>query len=46
VQLYPGHVVRFFGEYATMQRAVAAGDVTTLAPRRPSLAQIFTEVIQ
>ncbi|MEV5040562.1 ABC transporter ATP-binding protein [Microbacterium sp. LMI1x-1-1.1] len=29
-----------------LQRAVAAGDVTTFAPRRPTLAQIFTEVIQ
>ncbi|SDG63939.1 ABC transporter ATP-binding protein [Microbacterium sp. 77mftsu3.1] len=29
-----------------LQRAVAAGDVTRFAPRRPTLAQIFTEVIQ
>ncbi|MCK6079335.1 ATP-binding cassette domain-containing protein [Microbacterium sp. EYE_5] len=29
-----------------LQRAVAAGDVTSFAPRRPTLAQIFTEVIQ
>lgn len=34
VQLYPGHVVRFFGEYATMQRAVAAGAVGTIAVQR------------
>ncbi|CAL4861068.1 ATP-binding cassette domain-containing protein [Microbacterium sp. MM2322] len=51
-------VVDFDGGYAlfeadsdetvqrVLQRAVAAGDVTTFAPRRPSLAQIFTEVIQ
>jgi len=29
-----------------LQRAVDAGSVTTFAPRRPTLAQIFTEVIQ
>jgi ABC-2 type transport system ATP-binding protein len=29
-----------------LQRAVAAGAVTSFAPRRPTLAQIFTEVIQ
>lgn len=51
-------VVDFDGGYAlfeadsdetvqrVLQRAVAAGDVTTFAPRRPTLAQIFTEVIQ
>ena len=51
-------VVDFDGGYAVfeadsdqtvqrvLQRAVAAGDVTSFAPRRPTLAQIFTEVIQ
>lgn len=51
-------VVDFDGGYAlfeadsdetvqrVLQRAVAAGDVTTFAPRHPTLAQIFTEVIQ
>lgn len=34
VQLYPGHVVRFFGEYAAMQHAVAAGAVGELAVQR------------
>ena len=29
-----------------LQRAVAAGAVTTFAPRHPSLAQIYKEVIQ
>lgn len=29
-----------------LQRAVASGAVTSFAPRRPTLAQIFTEVIQ
>ncbi|MDJ1114222.1 ABC transporter ATP-binding protein [Microbacterium dauci] len=29
-----------------LQRAVAAGDVTSFSPRRPTLAQIFTEVIR
>ncbi|GAA0933164.1 Gfo/Idh/MocA family oxidoreductase [Pseudonocardia zijingensis] len=31
VQLYPGHVVRFFPEYAAMQRAVADGAIGTPA---------------
>jgi len=51
-------VVDFDGGYAVfeadsdqtvqrvLQRAVTAGDVTSFAPRRPTLAQIFTEVIQ
>lgn len=51
-------VVDFDGGYAVfeadsdetaqrvLQRAVAAGAVTSFAPRRPTLAQIFTEVIQ
>ncbi|MFJ6677781.1 ABC transporter ATP-binding protein [Microbacterium sp. NPDC091382] len=51
-------VVDFDGGYAlfeadsdetvqrVLHRAIAAGDVTTFAPRRPTLAQIFTEVIQ
>ncbi|WP_405374201.1 MULTISPECIES: ABC transporter ATP-binding protein [unclassified Microbacterium] len=51
-------VVDFDGGYAlfdaesdeaaqrVLQRAVAAGDVASFAPRRPTLAQIFTEVIQ
>ncbi|MGH3585241.1 MAG: Gfo/Idh/MocA family protein [Pseudonocardia sp.] len=34
VQLYPGHVVRFFAEYAALQRAVAAGAVGTPAVLR------------
>lgn len=34
VQLYPGHVVRFFGEYATMQRAVGSGAIGQLAVQR------------
>ncbi|WP_394278555.1 ABC transporter ATP-binding protein [Microbacterium sp.] len=29
-----------------LHRAVAAGDVTSFAPRRPTLAQIFTEVVR
>ncbi len=33
-QLYPGHVVRFFDEYARMQGAVAAGAVGTIAVQR------------
>ncbi len=51
-------VVDFDGGYAVfdvdtdetaqrvLRRAVAAGDVASFAPRRPSLAQIFKEVIQ
>jgi myo-inositol 2-dehydrogenase/D-chiro-inositol 1-dehydrogenase len=34
VQLYPGHVVRFFSEYETMQREVAAGAVGDIAVQR------------
>lgn len=34
VQLYPGHVVRFFSEYAAMHEAVAAGRVGTIAVQR------------
>lgn len=34
VQLYPGHVVRFFGEYAAMHAAVIAGAVGTIAVQR------------
>jgi predicted dehydrogenase len=34
VQLYPGHVVRYFAEYATMQRAVAAGALGRVAVQR------------
>jgi predicted dehydrogenase len=32
--LYPGHVVRFFGEYAAMHAAVAAGAIGTIAVQR------------
>nr|WP_231747774.1 Gfo/Idh/MocA family oxidoreductase [Auraticoccus cholistanensis] len=34
VQLYPGHVVRFFPEYAAMHTAVAAGEVGPVAVQR------------
>lgn len=34
VQLYPGHVVRFFSEYQTMHREVAAGTIGTIAVQR------------
>jgi len=34
VQLYPGHVVRFFSEYATMHRAVADGAIGEIAVQR------------
>lgn len=34
VQLYPGHVVRFFSEYATMHREVAAGTIGKIAVQR------------
>jgi myo-inositol 2-dehydrogenase/D-chiro-inositol 1-dehydrogenase len=34
VQLYPGHVVRYFAEYAALQRAVAAGAIGTPAVLR------------
>lgn len=34
VLLYPGHVVRFFNEYAAMHRAVAAGTIGTIAVQR------------
>jgi predicted dehydrogenase len=34
VQLYPGHVVRYFAEYTALQRAVAAGAVGTPAVLR------------
>jgi myo-inositol 2-dehydrogenase/D-chiro-inositol 1-dehydrogenase len=34
VQLYPGHVVRFFSEYEAMQRQVAAGAVGDIAVQR------------
>lgn len=34
VRLYPGHVVRFFAEYAALQRAVAAGSIGTPAVLR------------
>lgn len=34
VQLYPGHVVRFFSEYATMHREVAAGTIGEIAVQR------------
>lgn len=33
-QLYPGHVVRFFPEYAALHAAVAAGAVGTIAVQR------------
>jgi len=32
--LYPGHVVRFFGEYAAMHAAVAAGAIGDIAVQR------------
>ena len=32
--LYPGHVVRFFGEYAAMHAAVAAGAIGQIAVQR------------
>ncbi|WP_114559984.1 Gfo/Idh/MocA family protein [Desertihabitans aurantiacus] len=34
VQLYPGHVVRFFPEYATMHRAVESGAIGPVAVQR------------
>ena len=34
VQLYPGHVVRYFAEYAALHRAVAAGAIGTPAVLR------------
>lgn len=34
VQLYPGHVVRFFSEYETMHREVAAGTIGEIAVQR------------
>jgi myo-inositol 2-dehydrogenase/D-chiro-inositol 1-dehydrogenase len=34
VALYPGHVVRFFGEYAAMHAAVAAGALGRIAVQR------------
>ena len=34
VQLYPGHVVRFFSEYETMHRQVAAGTIGEIAVQR------------
>lgn len=34
VPLYPGHVVRFFGEYAAMHAAIAAGAIGTVAVQR------------
>lgn len=34
IPLFPGHVVRFFGEYAAMHAAVAAGDIGTIAVQR------------
>jgi predicted dehydrogenase len=34
VQLYPGHVVRFFSEYETMHREVAAGTLGEIAVQR------------
>jgi len=34
VQLYPGHVVRYFAEYAALQRAVATGAIGTPAVLR------------
>lgn len=34
VALYPGHVVRFFGEYAAMHDAVAAGAIGDVAVQR------------
>jgi predicted dehydrogenase len=34
VQLYPGHVVRYFAEYAALARAVAAGAIGTPAVLR------------
>jgi myo-inositol 2-dehydrogenase/D-chiro-inositol 1-dehydrogenase len=34
VQLYPGHVVRFFPEYATMHEAVAGGSIGPVAVQR------------
>jgi myo-inositol 2-dehydrogenase/D-chiro-inositol 1-dehydrogenase len=34
VQLYPGHVVRFFSEFETMHREVAAGTIGEIAVQR------------
>ncbi|TDE88869.1 Gfo/Idh/MocA family oxidoreductase [Occultella glacieicola] len=34
VQLYPGHVVRYFSEYESMHREVAAGTIGTVAVQR------------
>jgi myo-inositol 2-dehydrogenase/D-chiro-inositol 1-dehydrogenase len=34
VQLYPGHVVRFFSEFETMHREVAAGTIGDIAVQR------------
>lgn len=34
VRLYPGHVVRYFSEYAAMHQAVAAGRIGTIAVQR------------
>jgi myo-inositol 2-dehydrogenase/D-chiro-inositol 1-dehydrogenase len=34
VALYPGHVVRYFGEYAAMHAAVAAGAIGEIAVQR------------
>lgn len=34
VQLYPGHVVRYFAEYATLHAAVAAGTLGAVAVQR------------
>ncbi|QGN35268.1 gfo/Idh/MocA family oxidoreductase [Microlunatus sp. Gsoil 973] len=34
VQLYPGHVVRFFSEYETMHREVVAGTIGEVAVQR------------
>ncbi len=38
VQLYPGHVVRYFPEYATMRAAVASGTIGAVAVQRFSRA--------
>ncbi|MEN5073097.1 Gfo/Idh/MocA family oxidoreductase [Isoptericola cucumis] len=40
-QLYPGHVVRFFPEYALMRAAVRAGDVGTPAVLRFARGGMF-----
>lgn len=41
VQLYPGHVVRFFPEYAAMRAAVAGGAIGRVATLRLSRSGMF-----